>query len=101
MAPISIDTRSLVIIKFLDGWSQRKIAMDLIISRHGIQKILTKFQQHKTLEDLQKSGIPRRNDDRCEILLIRDARCHPKHAARELQIDRRSTKPTSMSPITG
>ena len=63
-----------MIIKFQDGWSKRKIAMELNISRHGVQKILTKFHQNKTPEDLKKSGRPRRNDDRCERLLIRDAR---------------------------
>ena len=99
MAPISINIRRLVIIKFQDVWSQRKIAMDLNISKHGVQRILTKFQQYKTLEDLQKSGRPRRNDDRCEGLLIRDLRCHPKKTARELQIDWRSSKPTSMSTV--
>ena len=86
MPPISIDMRILVIIKFQDGWSQRKIAMDLDISRHGVQRILTKFQQHKTPKDLQKSGRPLRNDDKCERLLIRDAICYPKKTACELQI---------------
>ena len=52
--------------------------MDQNISRHGVQRILAKFQQHTTLEELQKSGRPRRNDDRCERLLIHDARCHQK-----------------------
>ena len=99
MVPISIDIRRLVIIKFQDGWSQRKITMDLNISRHGVQRILTKFQQHKTQEDLQKSCKPQRNDDRCERLLIRDARCHPKKTTRELQIGWRSSKPTSMSTV--
>ena len=80
MAQISIDIRRLVIIKFQDNWSQRNITMN--ISRHGVQRILTKFQQHKTLENLQKSGRPRRNDDRCEKLLIRDATCHAKKRAR-------------------
>jgi len=61
--------------------------MDLNTSRHGVQRLLTKFQQHKTLEDLQKSGRPQRNDDRYERLLIRDTRCHPKKMAGELQID--------------
>ena len=88
-----------MIIKFQDGWSLRKIAMDLNISRHGVQRILTKFQQYKTLEDLQKSGRLRRNDDRYERLLIRDARCHPKKTACELQIDWRSSKLTSMSTV--
>ena len=99
MAPISIDIRRLAIIKLQDGWSQRKIAMDLNISRHCVQRILTKFQQHKTLEDLQKSGRPRRNNDRCERLLIRYDRYHPKKTARELQIDWRLSKPTSKSAI--
>ena len=98
MAPMSTDIRKLVIIKFQDDWSQRKIAMGLNISTHGIQRKLTKFQ-HKTLEDIQKSDIPRRNYDRCERLLIRDAICHPKKTAHELQIDWRSSKPTSMSTV--
>ena len=69
------------------------------ISRYGVQRILTKFQQHETLEDLQKSGRSRRNDDRCERLLIRDDRCHPKKMVHELQIDCRSSKQTSMSTV--
>jgi len=73
--------------------------MDLNISRHGVQRILTKFQQHKTLDDLQKSGRPQRNDYRYERLFIRDSRCHPKKTARKLQIYWRSSKPTSVSIV--
>jgi len=54
MAPISIDIKRLVIIKFQDGWFQRKFAMDLNISRHGVKRILTKFQQHKNLVDREE-----------------------------------------------
>ena len=61
--------------------------MDLKIPSHGVQRILTKFKKHATLENLKKSGRPRRNDDRSERILIRDARCHPKKTARELQFD--------------
>ena len=32
----------------------KKIAMDLKISRHGAQRILTKFEKHITLENLKK-----------------------------------------------
>jgi len=86
-------------IKFQDGWSQRKIAIDLNISRYCVQRILTKFQRHTTLEYFQKSARPRRNDDRCERLLIWDTKCHPKKTVRELQIDWRSSKATSMSTV--
>ena len=54
MAPISIDIKRFVIIKFQDGWSQGKIAMDLNISRHNVQRILTNFQQHITLVDREE-----------------------------------------------
>ena len=53
MASISNDIR-LVIMKFQDSCFQRKIAMDLNISRHGVQRILTKFQQQETLENLEE-----------------------------------------------
>jgi len=59
-------------------------------NRHGpvhLQRILKNFQQHKILEDLQKSVRPGRNDDRCERLFILNARCHPMKTARELQIE--------------
>ena len=42
------------------------------------QRILTKFEKHATLENLKKSGRPRRNDDISERILIQDTRCHPK-----------------------
>ena len=72
----SMDISKLMIIKFQDSWSQRKMFMDLNIFKHGVQRILTKFQEHKALKDLQKSGRPQRNDDSCERLLIRDDRCY-------------------------
>ena len=75
---MSIDIRRLVIIKFQDCWSEKKISMNLNIFKHGVQRNLTKFQEHKTLEDLQKSYIPQRSDNKCERPLIQYGRCHPK-----------------------
>ena len=68
--------------------------MDQKISRHGVQRILTNFEKDATLENLKNSGRPRRNDDRSEQILIRDARCHPKKTARKLQFDCRTSQPT-------
>ena len=56
--------------------------MNLKIFRYGVQRTLTKFEKHATLENLKKSGRPQRNDDRSERILIRDDRCHPKKTAR-------------------
>ena len=44
----------------------KKDLIDLNMSRHGVKR------EHKTLECFQKYGRPRRNDDRCERLLIQD-----------------------------
>ena len=86
-------------LKFQDGWSQKNIAMDLKTSRHGVEKILTKFEKHATPENIKKSGRPRRNDNRSKRILIRDARCHPKKTARELQFDWRTSQPTLLSTV--
>jgi len=51
MVPISIDIRRLEIIKFQDGWSQRKIAMNLNISRHGVQSF-NNIKLWKTFKNL-------------------------------------------------
>ena len=53
MGPISIDIRRLLIIKFQDGLSQNKIAMDLKIFRHGVQRILTKFENMQLWKTLK------------------------------------------------
>jgi len=57
MGPISIDIGRLVIMKFQDGWSRKKIAMDLRISRYGVHRILTKFEKHTTLENLKSQKL--------------------------------------------
>ena len=39
MTKLSLDIRKLVVQKLKDGWSQRKVAIDLNISRHVIQRV--------------------------------------------------------------
>jgi len=61
-----------------DGWSQRKIAAGLNISRHGEQRIITKFNAHNKVTDLSRSGQPRLNTVRSERSLIRTVKRYPK-----------------------
>ena len=42
----------------------------MTISRHAIQRIVLKFQQHEMLENLPKSGRKTDNTPRSERLLI-------------------------------
>ena len=60
MAWLSIDIKKLVIQKLKDGWSQRKIAIQLDISRHG---------DHKTLENIYKKKSPIDYFPNSEILI--------------------------------
>ena len=87
MTKLSLDIRKLVLQKLKDGWSQRKVTIDLNISRHEIQRIVLKFQQHETLENLPKSS--RKPDDipRSERLLIRASKGNPKKTAREFLME--------------
>jgi len=78
MGEIGIHVRKLVIIKMQNGWSQRKIAADLNISRHGVQRIITKFNAHNKVTDFSRSGRPRLNTLRSERSLIRTAKRYPK-----------------------
>ena len=55
MAWLSIDIRKLVIQKLKYDLSQRKIAIQLNISRHTVYRVLLKFKQHKTLKK-KKTG---------------------------------------------
>ena len=66
MTKLSIDIRKLVVQKLKDGWSQRKVAIDLNISRHAIERFVLKFQQHETLKNLPKSGRKPDNTHRSE-----------------------------------
>ena len=59
MTKTSLDIRKLVVQKLKDGWSQRKVVIDLYISRHAIQRIVLKFQQNETLENCLKVVVNR------------------------------------------
>ena len=78
MGEIGIHVQKLVIIKMQDDWWQRKIAADLNISRHGVQRIITKFNAHNKVTDFSRSGRPRLNTLRSERSLIRTSKRYPK-----------------------
>ena len=67
MTILSLDIRKLVVKKLKDGSSQSKVTIDLNISRHAIQRIVLKFQQHEMLENLPKSGRKTDNTPRSVI----------------------------------
>ena len=91
MTKISLDIRKLVVQKLKDGWSQRKVAIDLNISRHAIQRIVLKF--------LPKSGRKPDNTPRSERLLIRASKGNPKKTARQLLMEWKSSHTSSVSTM--
>ena len=82
-----------------NGWSQRKIPADLNISRHGVQRIITKFNAHNKVTDLSRSGRLRLNTVRSERSLMRTAKRYPQKTARDLHIGWNSTKTTSINTL--
>lgn len=94
-----MDLRSLVIQKLKDGCSQRKIAIMLNISRHAVQRIQLKFEQHKTLEDMFKSGRKSKNTARSERILIRNSKENPKKTARQLLLEWEGSQTSSVSTV--
>ena len=99
MTKLSLDIRKLVVQKLKDNSSQRKVAIDLNISRHVIQRIVLKFQQYETLENLPKSGRKPDNISRSERLLIRSSKGNPKKTVRELVMEWKSSHTSSVSTV--
>ena len=89
----------MVVQKLKDGWSQRKVAIDLKISRYAIQRIVLKFLQHETLENYPKSGRKPNNTPRSEGLLIRASKGNPKKTAREFLMEYKFSHISSVSTV--
>ena len=99
MGRLSLDIRELVIQKLKQGWSQRKVAKELNISRNAVQYIILKLKRHNTLEDLFKSGRRPKNTKRSERSLIRMSKENPQKTASRLLIDWKSSQTSSVSTV--
>jgi transposase len=67
-----------------EGMSQRMIATALHISRGGVENILRKALTGKCVNDLPKSGRPRKLSKRTEKFIVVTSKRHPKLTARQL-----------------
>ena len=67
--------------KLKDGLTQRKIRIQLNISRHAVQRILFMFKQHKILENMFKSCSKPKTTHRPKQLLIRNSNESSKKTA--------------------
>jgi transposase len=85
MPKLEIYIRKMVIVRAKEGYSQRKIAANLKISRRAVQNIIKKYKNFKTVEDLPRSGRKRSYTDRDLRNLIRLSQVNPFLTARELR----------------
>ena len=67
---------------FNGGSTQREITRVLKISLCGVQNILKKFKSHKTLENLPKSGRPRKLTKAAARYIVLKSKSNPTFTAR-------------------
>ena len=94
-----MESRRLAIEMLNDGFSQRKVALLLKCSHGAIQKVLKKYQNTKSLENLQKSGRPVKTTARERRALTKLCKKDPLKSARELQSECFPEKNVSISTI--
>lgn len=85
MPKINYEKRLSVIQKADEGISQRRISIELNISRKGVQNILKKHRTLNIIENLPKSGPKKKYSERDVRLLVRMSKANPFYTARDLR----------------
>jgi len=76
--------RLLIISKIQDGDSQRKVSRDLNVYVSTVRKIWNKFQATSSINDKNRTGIPKKCSIRYQRQLHRQAQKQPFASSREL-----------------
>ena len=85
MVKINYEIRQDVIERLKNGISQAEVARQLHISRCGVQSILKKFHTSGSVNNLPRSGRPRKSNERSDRKLSRLSNINPKSTAAELR----------------
>ena len=85
MVKISLKTREDAIKSLQNGYSQSAVARDFQISRCSVQSIWKKFLTSGHVNDMHRSGRPRKSDERNDRKLIRLSKKNPKATAADLR----------------
>jgi len=97
MPQIEISKRTEVIAKLKSGSSQREVSRALKISRGAVEGIWKKYLMHGNVNNVLKSGRPRKTTDRDVRSLVIMSKKDPKLTAPQLMIDWKTEKPVSLS----
>ena len=87
MVKINLEIRQDVIERLKNEISQAEVARQLQISRCGVQSILKKFRSYGSVNNLPRSGRPRKSNERSDRKLSRLSKINPKSTSHELRDD--------------
>ena len=83
-----------------DGFSQYKIAEIMGVSQSCISRFLRKFNQSGSIENLPRSGRPRKTDERGDRKILRCVKTDRRQTLAEITNDANNVLPSSVSSRT-
>jgi len=83
-----------------NNFSQKSVADVLNVSQSCISKFLRRWNCHKSVENLKRSGRPKKTDDRCDRRIIRHVKCHQKQTLNEITNTINQLAPLSIASRT-
>ena len=99
MPKLTENIRNNIITLYQNNKSQRNIAVQLGISKTGVQHTIKRYQLHKSIEDLPRSGRPTIINEREARCLTRISKLHPKFTSRQLRSEIPSFHNTSLTTV--
>ena len=82
---LQIDERRLVVEHYEQVKSLRKVANMHGISQEGVRKIIGKYNVGKPLQDMPRTGRPRKTTERVDRTIVRKFKENPKLTTRNMQ----------------
>ena len=93
MAEFSTELRAQIIVLHSENWSQRQIATKFNISKTGVQKTISRFENTDEFQSLKRSGRPRCTTTRTDHAIRRLAVNHPEWTASQIRNELRFMQP--------
>lgn len=97
---LTVEQKKVVINLTKQKFSQKNVAGVLNVSQSCISKFLKRWKCRKSVENLQRSGRPKKTDDRCDRRIIRHVKCHRKQTLQEITNTVNNFIPQSLAPRT-
>lgn len=82
----SLELRNLVIQKFLNNYSQKRISEDLCLSKYAVHRIIAAYKMDGRVAVKRRSGRPPKSSQKSQRMLCRLSVICPKMTSRDLKV---------------